>query len=171
MAERTVTCFSLSKSYALAGLRLGYVVADPRVLVSLRRLVNHGVYNVPVVLQRAGLAAIERAGDWLARARVDYRDARDLAHRLVPAPHHLPDGGAYLFLDLDGYAAPGEDGVVALHDRLLAAGLALAPGASFGSRFARHARLCYTAVPPERLAAGLARLASVLGTPLRNAGK
>ena len=162
MAERTLTAFSLSKSYALAGLRLGYVVADPRVLATLRKLVNHGVYNVPVVLQRAGLCAVERGDEWLTRARADYRAARDLAHRMVTAPHFVPDAGAYLFVDLRAHIAPGEEGVTALHEALLDAGLALAPGAAFGSRFTHYARLCYTAVPLEKLEAGLARLALVL---------
>lgn len=163
MAERTVTAFSLSKSYALAGLRIGYVVADPKVLQAIRKIVTHAVYNVPVALQRAGLAALRDGDDWLTATLADYRAARDLASRRAPAPHFLPDGGAYLFLDLAGYVPGGDDdGVFRLHDRLLAEGLALASGGQFGSRYERCARLCYTAMPLDKLAAGMDRLGEAL---------
>src|SRR5439155_233427 len=110
----------------LAGLRLGYVVADPKVLHAIRKLVNHSVYNVPVALQRAGLAALESGDDWARAALADYRAARDLASARVGAPHFLPDGGAYLFLDLSGWLdGDGEDAVWRLHDRLLDDGIAL----------------------------------------------
>jgi aspartate/methionine/tyrosine aminotransferase len=163
MAERTITAMSLSKSYGLAGLRLGCVVADPKIMHALRKMVNHAVYNVPVVLQRVGLGAVENSDEWLAGARAAYREARDLASAEVPAPHFLPEGGAYLFLDLAPFAgAAGEPAIQALHERLLDAGVALAPGAAFGARHAMHARLCYTALEGERLRAGLRRLREVL---------
>ena len=168
MAERTVTAFSLSKSYALAGYRLGYTVADPRVIHALRKLQNHAVYNVPAVLQRAGLGALMHAGGWMEESRAAYRILRDLASAKLPqalAPHFVPDGGAYLFLDLSrqvGALGGGEAGVSRLHDRLIAAGVALAPGSQFGSAYTRYARLCYTAIAPERLAAGITRLAETL---------
>ena len=167
MAERTVTAFSLSKSYALAGYRLGYVVADPRLVHAMRKLANHAIYNVPVVLQRAGLAALEGAGEWMAESREVYRSLRDLASANVRAPHFVPDGGAYLFLDLSREIEAlggGDDGTLRLFDRLIDDGVALAPGSQFGSAYARHARLCYTAIAPERLSAGIARLAETLDT-------
>jgi aspartate/methionine/tyrosine aminotransferase len=165
MAQRTVTAFSLSKSYAMAGLRLGYVVADPKALAGLRKMVNHAIYNVPVALQRAGVAALEGGEGWL-RATIDgYRAARDLASERAPAPHFRPEGGAYLFLDLGRWLPEAdEDRVWALHEKLLEAGVALAPGLPFGAEYARHARLCYTAVPLDRLGAGLDRLAELLET-------
>jgi aspartate/methionine/tyrosine aminotransferase len=164
MAERTVTAFSLSKSYALAGMRLGYVVADPKVLHAIRKVVTHAVYSVPLALQRVALAALTGGAGWLDGALADYRAARDLASRRSPAPHHLPDAGAYLFLDLSPWVPdPSDaDSIGRLHDRLLERGLALASGGQFGRGYERHARLCFTAMPPEKLAAGLDRLAEAL---------
>src|SRR5574337_82570 len=52
-AERTITVFSFAKSYAQAGLRVGYAVAADRIAATLKKLVNHSVYNVPVAMQRA----------------------------------------------------------------------------------------------------------------------
>jgi aspartate/methionine/tyrosine aminotransferase len=165
MAERTLTVFSLSKSYAIAGHRLGYVVGAAAPMHALRKVANHTVYNVPSLLQRAALALVSSTSShaWLDETRALYRAARAEASRLVPAPHFVPDGATYLFADFSRWAlAPADGGLWPLVERLLDAGVSIAPGEQFGRAFARHARICYTAVPPERLRIGLARLADVL---------
>jgi aspartate/methionine/tyrosine aminotransferase len=162
--ERTITVFSLSKSFALAGHRLGYAVAPEPLMRALRKIVNHTVYNVPASLQHVALALHRdpATAKWLADARETYLAARDLAASLTTAPHHLPDGATYLFVDLTRHCGP--DGIWPLVERLLDAGVSVSPGEQFGRGFERHARLCFTAVPPARLAVGLERLASVLGS-------
>lgn len=164
MAERTLTVFSLSKSYAIAGHRLGYVVGAAAPMHALRKIANHTVYNVPTLLQRAALALVTSppAQAWLADTRALYRDARDEASRLLCAPHFIPDGATYLFADLSRWAPSGD--VWPVVERLLDAGVSIAPGEQFGRAFGRHARLCFTAVPPDRLRVGLARLADVLSS-------
>ncbi|HEY7957048.1 MAG TPA: pyridoxal phosphate-dependent aminotransferase [Polyangia bacterium] len=164
MAERTITVFSLSKSYALAGLRLGYAVAAEAPMRALRKIANHTVYNVPDVLQRAAGALLTdpESAAWLDETRAEYRAARALATSLMKAPHHLPDGATYLFVDLARHA-DGKDGIWPLVERLLDAGVSVSPGEQFGRAFAHHARLCFTAVPPDRLRLGLERIARVLG--------
>ncbi len=164
MAARTVTVFSLSKTYALAGLRLGYVVADAPVMQAIRKIVNHMVYNVPAVLQRAGLDAMIGGGGWTNEVRATYLKARDLASgTLQGIPHFVPDGGVYLLLDLRKIIGSDEDeAVMKLHDRLLDGGVALSPGLQFGTQYRAHARLCFTALPIERMEKGLARMRQVL---------
>ncbi|MGZ3407970.1 MAG: pyridoxal phosphate-dependent aminotransferase, partial [Polyangia bacterium] len=68
MAERTLTVFSLSKTYAIAGHRLGYVAAAAAPMHALRKIANHTVYNVPSLLQRAALALV---GSPYSRAWLD----------------------------------------------------------------------------------------------------
>ncbi len=162
MAERTITVFSLSKSYALAGFRLGYAVAAEAPMRALRKIANHTVYNVPDVLQRAALAVVEdpASAEWLANARATYLAARDRAAALTTAPHFLPDGATYLFVDLTRFSRA--DGIWPLVEKLLDAGVSISPGEQFGRGFEHHARLCFTAVEPARLELGLARLAEVL---------
>lgn len=162
MAERTLTVFSLSKSYAIAGHRLGYVVGAAAPMHALRKIANHTVYNVPSLLQRAALALVTEPASqaWLDDARRQYVEARDEASRLLPAPHFVPDGATYLFADLSRWAPDGD--LWPLVERALDAGVSFAPGEQFGRGFARHARICFTAVPRERLRVGLARLADVL---------
>ena len=163
--ERTVTVFSFAKSYALAGLRVGYLLSAPRVVETIRKLVNHSVYNVPVATQRTALAAmragsIASAGDgFLAMARERYRSARDRARAALVAPCALPPGGAYLWVDLRRWG--GGDCIEVLA-RIAEQGVLLAPGHAFGAAYGGFARLCFTGVDEARLDEGIARINRVL---------
>lgn len=161
MAARTVTVFSFSKSYGQAGLRVGYVVGPRPVIEAVRKMSNHSIYNVPHVLQRAALASLTDGGGFLADAKARYRQARDRAHASLCVPTRLPQGSTYLFLDLAGYGCSTE-GCLPVLERIAAAGVLLAPGAPFGAAYADWARLCFTAVPEDRLLEGIARINRVL---------
>jgi aspartate/methionine/tyrosine aminotransferase len=162
MAERTLSVYSFSKSYALAGLRVGYVTGPEPVLAAVRRLANHGVFNVPRALQRAALNALATGDEWIARTRATYLAARDLTVARLRVPTAVPHGGGYVFVDLSPHLAPGETSCVPVLERLAAEGILLAPGGAFGAACACSARLCYTAVPPAALDAGLGRMNDVL---------
>jgi aspartate/methionine/tyrosine aminotransferase len=163
MARRTLTAFSFSKSYAQAGLRVGYVVGPEGAITTLRRLANHAIYSVPRAMQHAALAALETGDAFLAAARAGYQEARDAACAALTRcglPHHVPEGGGYVFFD----TGPRSQGATALPvlEKLAAGGVLLAPGDAFGRSYARWARLCYTALPRERLDAGLRRMEEIL---------
>jgi N-succinyldiaminopimelate aminotransferase len=157
-AERTLTAFSFSKSYAQAGLRVGYLVGPEPVIAAARNFVHHGVYNVPRAMQRAALAAIEHGDEFLAEARAGYEQARDLAVSKVAVEASSPEGGTYLFLDLRGVLRPGEIDALPILERLARAGVLLVPGYAFGRHYVGFARLCFSAVPPSELEEGIERL-------------
>ncbi|HEY1555550.1 MAG TPA: pyridoxal phosphate-dependent aminotransferase [Kofleriaceae bacterium] len=159
-APRALAVYSFAKSYAQAGLRVGYAASrEPRVIDAVRRLVNHSVYNVPVAMQRAALAAMHAGAPFLAQARERYRAARDRALAGLIAPAERPPGGAYLWVDLRGYA--GDDCMPVL-ERVAEAGVLLAPGSAFGDACGGFARLCFTGVPEDRLDEGVDRINRVL---------
>ena len=159
MAERTITLYSLSKSHALAGARVGFAVAPSRVIAVASRISTHTVFNVPVAAQRVALAALREPEAWLLAARGDYAEAREATLRglegsgvrAVP-----PDGGSYVFIDF----APVLRGrsLAQLLERGIDRGVLLAPGDGFGDTFGSWARLCFTSVPRDRLAQGVERL-------------
>jgi N-succinyldiaminopimelate aminotransferase len=159
-AARTITVFSFSKSYAQAGLRVGYAVGPEPVIAALRKMANHSVYNVPQAMQRAAHAALVGGDDFLAAARSRYRAARDLAHARLVAPSRLPAGSTYLFVDLRRYS-PTSDCMGVL-ERIAEAGVLLAPGSAFGAMYDGYARLCFTAADPDRLVVGIDRINHVL---------
>jgi aspartate/methionine/tyrosine aminotransferase len=163
MAARTVTCHSLSKSHALAGARVGYVAAEPRVIDAIRRMSNHTIYNVPVAMQRAALAALEGGEPFLAEARRMYREARDATSAALTRhglSHHVPRGGSFVFLELGAHLA-GASLQRAL-ELAIDQGVLLAPGDAFGAAHATAARLCFTGVPLPDVLRGIDHLAAAL---------
>ncbi|HZO11988.1 MAG TPA: pyridoxal phosphate-dependent aminotransferase [Polyangiaceae bacterium] len=163
MADRTVTGYSLSKSHALAGARIGYVVGPPRVMAAARRISNHTLYNVPVPMQRAALRALDNDAAWLGEARDQYRAARDAAARAlddIGLVYELPRGGAYFFLDMSERL--GGRPLAQLLERAIDEGVLLAPGEAFGDAYREFARLCFTGVPRERVLEGIARFGHAL---------
>ncbi len=158
MAERTMTTFSFSKSYAQAGLRVGYVTGPESAIAAVRKISNHTVYNVPRAMQRAALAALEFGDEFVREARARYQHVRDLAVATLDVPTGIPQGSTYLFVDLSEWVGPNEDSCLQVLERLAEVGVLLAPGAAFGERYANWARLCFTAVPEARLREGIERI-------------
>jgi aspartate/methionine/tyrosine aminotransferase len=158
-ASRTVTVFSFAKSYAQAGLRVGYSLAPEPVTQAIKKLVNHSVYNVPVAMQRAALAAMQSGDVFLAGARERYRAARDRVRATLVAPSECPAGGAYVWVDFARWA--GDDCMPVL-ERIAERGVLLAPGSAFGDACTRYARLCFTGVDEARLDEGIGRINAVL---------
>jgi aspartate/methionine/tyrosine aminotransferase len=156
--ERTITVFSFAKSYAQAGLRVGYALGPDAAIGAIRKLVNHSVYNVPVAMQRAALAALVGGDAFLAAARTRYRAARDRARSRLVAPAELPPGGAYLWVDFSRWSPD----CMPVLEKIAAAGVLLAPGWAFGDACGSHARLCFTGVVEDRLDEGIDRINRVL---------
>ncbi len=158
MFERTLTAYSFSKSYALAGARVGYVVAHPEVMDPLRRVANHQVYNVSLAMQLCALGALRHGHDWLRESQTLYEQARKALHAGLQGRCPLSQGGAYLFLELES-----EQAMWSLLERALERGLGLAPGEAFGQASKHCLRICYTAAPLEGVERGARILTELLG--------
>jgi len=163
MAERTLTAYSFSKSHALAGLRVGYVVMPKEVLAVALRVSTHSIFSVPLTMQHAAAAALASGSRWTERALLLYRRSLEavvegLAGTTVR--FSVPDGGAYVFLDFREVL--GERPLSVLLERAIARGVLLAPGAGFGVDFAQHARLCFTSEPLPRIIDGVARVVAAV---------
>lgn len=157
MRERTIELHSLSKSHALAGIRVGYAIAPAPVVALGRRVSTHSAFNVSVAMQRAALAAIaDNAFPYTACAT--YRAVRDEcaeALRAAGIRFHLPEGATYFFVDFGAPALP-------ILERAVDRGVLLAPGHAFGAGYTHFARLCFTSVPPPKVREGIARLAAAV---------
>lgn len=163
MKERTLTAFSFSKSHALAGARVGAIVAGADVIAAARRVSVHSAFNVPVAMQRAALGALAAPNSWLDEARADYKQARDAtldALRALPVKVDQAEGGTYLMVDFS--AVIGERRLSELLALAIDKGVLLAPGEAFGAVSASAARLCYTAVPLPRVLEGVRRLGAAI---------
>ncbi len=135
MADRTVSVFTFSKSYAMTGWRLGYVVSPPAVRAVMGPLLafytTHGVF--PSV-QSAGRSAVLGPQDAVETMRRAYQERRDLllagleGQSVVRIPR--PRGAFYVFANIS--AALGGRDVWGLVDEWLGMGVAVLPGTAFG---------------------------------------
>lgn len=173
MRERTITVHSLSKSHALAGLRVGFVTAPEPVIAAARRISTHSAFNVSVAMQRAAQAALEDEA-FPPAARDTYRAARDAAVQALagaPVDFHVAEGATYLFLDFAPAIAQRESErpLYGILERAVDRGVLLAPGDAFGSAYARSfARLCFTAAPPATVVRGIERLRDAIDAYLHD---
>jgi aminotransferase len=151
--EVGVELFSLSKSYGMAGWRLGFVVGNAELVARVTWLQEHVRAGIFVPLQRAAIAALSGPQETVAERQALYASRRD---RVVAALTELEprcEGTFFVWLRLP-------EGVDV--ERLLTeARVALAPGQGFGERGRGHARLSL-AVADEILDAGLERLSQAL---------
>ena len=157
--ERTFSTHSFSKSYGMAGNRCGYVVGPEEIMIELRKVSTHTFYSTPTASQIAAIRTLEGvADDWLANARARYQELGRMAAERLGQP--APQGSAFLFLDVSDRL--DDRGLEGFLEDCVDHGLFLAPGASFGP-YPNHARLCFTAAPPDVIERGVNVLASLLG--------
>jgi aspartate aminotransferase len=159
---RVLTFFSFSKTYAMTGWRLGYVVSrDPGVIDLLGQVAEATVACPSSVSQRAALAALTGPQDDVAAAVDSYRERRDAAVALLDArgiPSVRPQGAFYLMVDVSAAMADSE----AFALRLLAdRHVSVSPGSAFGPGGEGMVRVSLAA---ERgaLLEGLSRLADAV---------
>lgn len=157
--ERTVSHYSFSKAYGMAGFRCGISTGPAAVADQMLKVHTHTVYSTQTASQVAALRALGPDGDaWQENARASYREtAERAASRLGVAP---PDGSTFLFVDVARHL--DERGLEGFLERCAARGLFAAPGPSFGP-FPTHLRVCFTSVPPDVALRGLDILANLVG--------
>ncbi len=156
--ERTVSVYSVSKSYAMAGQRVGYLAGPEPIVANARKIATHVYYHAPVVGQYTALAALEQGADWLAANRAADREVGRQVARMLRLPE--PEGGTFLFLDVRDCL--DERGLPGLLEDCFEQGVLVAPGHSCGVDYADWIRISYTAAPADRVLEAAGRLERVL---------
>lgn len=161
-AGQTIVVNSLSKSHAMTGYRIGWMLAPAAVIARLQDWSAAALFGVSQFVQDGALAALALPDAALADYRQGFRQRAGLAvaqANAIPGLRaRLPDGG--MFLMLDCRAIDADD--VRLAWRLLAeAGVAVIPGSGFGSGGRGHLRISLTP-SAATIAEALARIARVV---------
>src|SRR3954469_4593835 len=143
MFARTISVFTLSKSFAMTGWRAGYLVADAMWMDVLRKLVLNSINGVSTPTQFAAAAAITHGFDpaW----RDEYRRRRDLfVQGLTGAGFRCapPPGAFYLFPDVRERL--GSDSWKAMETLLERTSIASVPGVVFGPHGEGHVRVSFS---------------------------
>ena len=149
--EVGVEMFSMSKTYGMAGWRLGFVVGNAEIVARLDLLADHARVGIFSPVQQAGIAALTGPQDSVAERVETYRRRRERVREVLP--HITSEGSFYLWWELPDGLTP---------ERLLEHRVAVAPGEGFGPRGAGWARLSL-AVTDEVLETGLERLRGAIG--------
>ena len=90
---------TFSKAYGLAGLRVGYAIADPRVVTALRKV--HVPFSVTSLSQRAAIACLAADDELLARTDAVVAERTRVTARLRELGYRVPDTQAnFVWLDL-----------------------------------------------------------------------
>lgn len=150
MAERTVVVSSLSKSHALPGFRLGWVIGPPALARHLFNLLLSMTYGGPAFIQDGALVALRQDLPEVAALREDYRRrAAMLSALLRDAPGCRvvpPEGGMFVLLDARGTGLDAAAFALRLLER---EGVAVLPCDGFGPSAAGHLRIALSAPDPR----------------------
>ncbi len=155
-SEVAVELHSLSKTYNMAGFRIGMLVGNPAIVEAVGRLksnIDSGMFRP---IQYAGIEALQLPGTWLEQRNAIYRRRRDL---LVEGCNALgmhaqsPKAGLYVWAAVPrGYTSC--DYTSWLFDKT---GVFITPGTNFGDAGEGYVRISMTA-PEEQIETALKRM-------------
>jgi aspartate aminotransferase len=154
MFERTITCYTLSKSYAMTGWRVGYAVAAEPWMTGMKKCLLYSTNGVSTPSQWAALAAFELPTSYYDQIRAAYRERRDL---LIAGLCELgltcdpPAGAFYAFPDVSRVHADSRAAADILLER---AQVATVPGIVFGEHGEGRLRFSFS-TSLETIRAGL----------------
>ena len=154
--EVAVEVISLSKTYRMAGMRVGAVVGNHELVAAMRVLKSHSDTGQFRAIQRAAVAALEGPQDHIAGDRAIYQARRDrVVSRLVELglEPDSPGGSLYVWAKLP----PGLTGRDYASMALERAAVLVTPGEAYGPSGKPYIRLSLT-VPDDRLDEALDRL-------------
>ena len=158
MQDLTISAFTLSKTYAMTGWRVGYAVAPKSVIDEMEKLMEHMVSGVTAMAQRAALAAITGPQTCVEEMLKAY----DRRRRIVYEGLNAIDGISCLMPESTFYAFPNIKSI-GMSSWDLAKFLvkehqvALVPGSIFGRNGEGYLRLSFAA-GSEQLTEGLSRI-------------
>ena len=137
-----VEFFTMSKSYNMAGWRIGFMVGNRELVAALARIKSYHDYGAFTPIQVASIAALEGPQDCVEEVRLKYQRRRDvLARGLIEAgwPVEVPKASMYIWAEIpEPYRAMGS---LEFAKKLLnEAKVAVSPGVGFGELGDTHVR-------------------------------
>jgi aspartate/methionine/tyrosine aminotransferase len=160
-SSRVVSVYTFSKSYAMTGWRVGYVVAPETLSPIIQKLQEAQISCVNMVSQVAATAALQGSQDVVAEMMATYTRRRDALGKVL-ADHEIryvrPAGAFYTWVALDDIELPTRE---FSRRFLIERGVAVAPGDAFGSSGEGWIRLSLAA-EEELILEGAARLSEFL---------
>jgi aminotransferase len=156
MAERTLMCSSLSKTFSITGWRLGYVHAAPSIIAQARKVHDFLTVGAAAPLQHAVVTALNFPASYYDGLAAKYAASRDILLSYLDRTglsYTRPEGAYFVMVDISAFGFA--DDVKFAHWMAKEIGVAPVPGSSF---FApgenRYMRLNFAKKPATLHAAG-----------------
>lgn len=160
--EYIITVQTFSKSFAMTGYRIGYMVAHPELVSRVSDLHGHMTDNVCTFAQYGAIAALEMPKDLYQERLEILKQRRDLSYRYASELFEceLPNGAFYLFPNVKKYLSDRHRDATQLCEYLLThAGVALIPAEA--CLYHGHIRISFAA-SMDAIEQGFERIATVL---------
>src|SRR5919109_699658 len=155
--DALVVVNSFSKAWAMTGWRIGWMVAPPRLIAMVDKLIEFNTSGAQPFLQRGCVAALTQGEPFVAEMVARYRAARELVLQRLGGMRRVrivrPEAAFYVMFGVDGIGDCLDFAKRLVHD----ARVGLAPGSAFGPGGEGHLRLCFAA-STERLSQAMDRL-------------
>lgn len=163
--ERTISIFSLSKSYSMTGWRIGYLVASREVSRQIFKVHDSLITCPTAVSQYAAVAAIGGRQDDVVHFKKEFQKRRDMVIKKLKETDRLllqiPEGGYFAFVKVNAQVDDYELCVRLIKE----AGVAVVPGSAFGTGGEGHIRISF-GCEDKQLAKGLNRLVTFVNDQL-----
>lgn len=162
MWERTMTVNGLSKSFAMTGWRMGWVVAPPALKKEILKIQSHTITHVTSFAQYGAVAALNGPMDAVHEMKEVFAKRREIIMEALAGMPGVacptPRGAFYVFPKVD---VPGMDDMQLTEALLSEANIAVTPGSAFGPGGAGRIRISY-ATGEDRIREGMARMQAFL---------
>ncbi len=143
MKERTIILNGFSKSYAMTGLRIGFLCAPSEFITACIKLHQYSIVAPATPVQHAAIVALNECDDSVIAMRQDYLERRDMivkGFQDMGLPIAVPEGAFYVFPDISQTGLSDEDFCEQLLEQQH---VAVVPGSAFGTCGANRIRCSY----------------------------
>jgi len=145
MHGRVASFFTFSKTYAMAGFRIGYCVAPEEVLKAMSRVRLYSSISSPEFCQEAALEALRGPQEEVERMKREYERRGKMLHRRLAEMGDWfrcdePEGAFYMFPNIEAF---GMSSVDLAHMLLQKAKVLVVPGTEFGNYGEGYVRMSY----------------------------
>ncbi len=165
--DHVVSIFSLSKTYAMTGWRIGAVVGPADIIRAMVKLQEHFIAMPTSISQKAAEAALTGPQDCVEMMRRSFRERRSLIveglQKIEGMEVAAPSGAFYVFPDVSAYGMRSYDLVMKMLNEI---GVATVHGSAFGAGGEGFIRICY-AVSKRRILRALKLMSDYLPQLLR----
>ncbi len=132
MADRTISCSSLSKTYSITGWRLGYLIASPKIIEGARKIHDFLTVGAAAPLQEAAVTALNFGDSYYKDLAALYTEKKDLfinGLQEIGLSYSIPQGAYYIMVDVSQFGVTDDYRFAEWLTREI--GVAAVPGSSF----------------------------------------